>query len=260
MTFSTPIHTNTQSIDRVLRAGLPVLLVFWRPDSQPSTQLNPALDRLAQSYAGKLLIAKINVQDNAELTQRYSVRQLPSLRYVKDGQVLAEASGAAPEASLRSWLDAALSGNAVPSLTGASTPLHKNAQSGAKPAQAGSTSQPGAQTHATNGAAHPLVLTDATFDQVIRESKLPVLVDFWAPWCGPCRMIAPTVEQLAREFAGRAVVAKVNTDEQQRIAQRYGIMSIPALFIFKGGQVVERLVGVQPASVLRQALQRHVGY
>jgi thioredoxin 1 len=71
-------------------------------------------------------------------------------------------------------------------------------------------------------------------------------------------MVAPTVEQLAREFRGRAVVAKLNIDEHQRVAQRYGIMSIPALYIFKGGQVVERLIGAQPAPILRQALQRHV--
>jgi thioredoxin 1 len=103
-----------------------------------------------------------------------------------------------------------------------------------------------------------VVLTDATFDQVVGKSDVPVLVDFWAPWCGPCRMIAPAVEQLAREFAGRALVAKLNIDEQPRVAQRYGIMSIPTLYIFKGGQIVERVVGAQPAPVLRQALQRHV--
>ncbi|NTU86247.1 MAG: thioredoxin [Chloroflexales bacterium] len=103
------------------------------------------------------------------------------------------------------------------------------------------------------------MLTDASFDQVVGGSATPVLVDFWAPWCGPCRTVAPAVERLAQEFAGRAVVAKLNVDEHQRAAQRFGISSIPALYIFKGGRVVERLVGAQPESALRQALARHTG-
>ena len=85
-----------------------------------------------------------------------------------------------------------------------------------------------------------------------------MLVDFWAPWCGPCRTIAPTVEQLATEFQGRAIVGKLNVDENGRTAQSYQIMGIPALYIFKRGQVVEQLVGVQPAQVLRERLARHV--
>ena len=80
-----------------------------------------------------------------------------------------------------------------------------------------------------------------------------------ARYCGPCRAVAPTVEQLAQEFAGRALVAKLNVDENPRIAQRFGISSIPALYIFKRGRVAERLVGAQPAPALRQALARHVG-
>ncbi len=100
-------------------------------------------------------------------------------------------------------------------------------------------------------------VTDSNFQAEVLESTEPVLVDFWAPWCGPCRMVAPVVEQLAQEFAGRAVVAKLNTDENQRTAQRFGIMSIPALYIFQRGQVVERLVGAQPAAVLRQALAKY---
>ena len=106
--------------------------------------------------------------------------------------------------------------------------------------------------------AHPLTLTDANFDQVVAGKGKPVLVDFWAAWCGPCRMVAPAVEQLAREFAGRAVVAKLNVDENPRAAQRFNIMSIPALFIFKDGQVVDRIIGAQPAPVIRERLARHV--
>ncbi|MCL4828121.1 MAG: thioredoxin [Caldilinea sp.] len=100
-----------------------------------------------------------------------------------------------------------------------------------------------------------MILTDATFDQTINQ-PLPVLVDFWAPWCGPCRMVAPSVEKLAQEFAGRAVVGKLNVDENQMTAQRYRVMSIPTLIIFKNGQPVDQIVGVQPYPALQQRLAK----
>jgi thioredoxin 1 len=106
--------------------------------------------------------------------------------------------------------------------------------------------------------AAPQTITDANFDQTI-NSKVPVLVDFWAEWCGPCRMVAPSVEQLAQEFAGRAVVGKLNVDHNPATARRYNIMSIPALYIFKEGKVIDQIVGAQPLPVLRQRLARAVG-
>ena len=270
MAFTTPIHTNEQSIDRVLRAGLPVLLVFWRSrDCAPCEQLNPMLDSLASAYAGKILIAKVDVGDNPALVARYDVTQLPSLVFVRDGRETARGAGAAPQASLRAWLDglldgAGISGAHVPPPSGPSVAVTGARTSQAAPHAAQGvpprpTPSPQAEQSrpAAGSTAHPVVLTDQTFEQTIGQSDRPVLVDFWAPWCGPCRMVAPAVEQLAREFAGKAVVAKLNIDENPRTAQRYGIMSIPALYIFRGGQVVERLVGAQPAPVLRQALAKH---
>ena len=101
-------------------------------------------------------------------------------------------------------------------------------------------------------------LTESTFDEEVAGSTEPVLVDFWAEWCGPCRMVAPAVEQLAKNFKGRAVVGKLNVDENPQTAQRYRIISIPALYIFKQGRVVDQLVGAQPAAVLQQRLAQHV--
>jgi len=98
------------------------------------------------------------------------------------------------------------------------------------------------------------VFTDQNFEQEVLSSQKPVLVDFWASWCGPCQMMGPVVEELAEELKEKAEIGKLNVDENPQTAQKYGIMSIPTLLVFKDGQVVEQFVGVQPKEVLKQAL------
>jgi len=96
--------------------------------------------------------------------------------------------------------------------------------------------------------------TDQNFEKEVLESKIPVLVDFWAEWCMPCRMVTPIVDELAREFEGKIKVGKLNVDENPQTASKYGILSIPTLMIFKNGEAVSRLMGVQPKEVLKSAL------
>jgi len=101
--------------------------------------------------------------------------------------------------------------------------------------------------------------TDSNFATEVLQSPQPVLVDFWAPWCAPCRQIAPMIEQLAGENAGSVKVGKVNIDENPQVAKEYGVLSIPTLMLFRDGQVVEKLVGARPKSQMQALLDAHKG-
>jgi len=101
-----------------------------------------------------------------------------------------------------------------------------------------------------------VILQDATFEKEVLQSDLPVLVDFWAVWCGPCKAIAPAVEELARQYKGKVKIAKMDVDEHQQVAQRFGIRSIPTLLLFKGGRVVDTIMGAVPKSKLEESIKR----
>lgn len=242
MPISTVIHTNEQSIDRVLAAGAPVLLVFWSKHTPLSTSLDSALDKLAQQYAGKAIIAKVDAEAERNLAGKNVLPSLPTIVLMRNGKAAATLV-ADDLARAGDWLAYAVEGKPRPQ------------QSSPRPSAQAGGAQPGAMH---TGGTTPVILTDANFQQIV-SGPGPVLVDFWAPWCGPCRMVAPSVEQLAREYAGRAVVGKLNVDENPATQHRYQIMSIPTLYIFKNGQVVDQIVGAQPLPVLQQRLARQVG-
>ena len=101
-------------------------------------------------------------------------------------------------------------------------------------------------------------LTDANFSEIVLKSDKPVLVDFWAEWCGPCRMVGPVVEELSKDFDGLAVVGKVDVDSNPNISMEYGIRNIPTLLIFKDGKIVDKQVGAVPKSVLAQKIQAQI--
>ena len=106
--------------------------------------------------------------------------------------------------------------------------------------------------------ATPTVVTDETFNQEVLKSGTPTLVDFWAVWCGPCRMVAPVVDEIAREQAGKLKVMKLDVDENQNTAMAYGVMSIPTLILFKNGQPVERIVGFRPKGDMEKKILPHL--
>ncbi len=103
-----------------------------------------------------------------------------------------------------------------------------------------------------------VILQDGTFESEVLKSDIPVLVDFWAVWCGPCKAVAPAIEELAKQYKGKVKVAKMDVDEHQRVPQQYGIRSIPTLLVFKGGRVVDTIIGAVPKSKLEDSLKKAI--
>jgi thioredoxin 1 len=104
----------------------------------------------------------------------------------------------------------------------------------------------------------PIAVTDADFEDKVKNSELPVVVDFWAPWCGPCKMVAPILDKLAEEYAGKVVIAKVNTDEEQQYAMEYGVQGIPTMIFVNGGKLIHRQVGALPEPMLRDLFDQFI--
>jgi thioredoxin 1 len=233
-TFDTPLITNDQSIDRVLSAGLPVLLIFLK--DAPTAALDQALSQLAKEHAGQLLIVKVIVKDSPASTQRYHINQTPALVALKNGTIL----NSAEDVSIDDLIQHAayLAGK------------------GPKPVHDRPTAQQASNSLEDK---RPKITSDATFEQDVLQSSLPVLVDFWAPWCGPCRMVAPIMEKWAREYAGRFNIAKMNVDENPRTAARYGVQSIPTMLVVKNGKIVDRWAGALPENALKNRVATLLG-
>jgi thioredoxin 1 len=247
-TFDTPINTGDQSIDRVLGTGLPVALVFV--DGAPEAALADTLNRLAREHAGKLLVALVQAKDNPASLRRFGISRAPAVVAVRDSQPISQAEGIRA-ADVQQHIAYLLGQGPKPQ---PQPQPHTHASTGSAPRQSQQNARTGARpaTHATG----PQAVTDATFEQAVLRSPQPVLVDFWAPWCGPCHSMEPAVERLARDAAGHMRVVKINVDENPMVAQRYDVQSIPTMLVFQNGQVADRWVGAQPEGAIRQRISR----
>lgn len=225
-----PISVTDAAVERaVLQADRPVVAAFWKRGETDPARLQELLEAAAREYAGQVRLVRLEAGDAPQSHRRFGLDTLPQFLFFREGQLVARARGLPSLEALQPWIEYLLGRGPAPARRVA----------GAEPVA---------------GSAHPVAVTDTDFDQVVLGSGVPVLVDFWAAWCGPCRMIAPVVERLAAEFAGRALMAKLDVEANPLTAQRYGAMSIPTLIFFQDGREVDRLVGVQPEAVLRERL------
>ncbi len=238
LSFDTPIQSSDQSFDRVLKAGIPVAAVFF--SNSLGSDLEAQMKASARAEAGKLLVVKIKLDENPELQRRYNLNGTTFIGF-KNGD----------ECIRFPYPSADVFGELVGFL------LDRNPapRAAAQQQQQQTTSRPTTDGQAkTDG--HPVAVTDASFAHDVVQASVPVVVDLWAPWCGPCRMVAPTLEKLAGEYAGRLRIAKLNVDENPRTAQSYQVSGIPTLLFFKNGRLVDRVVGALPERQLRGAVER----
>lgn len=226
--FDTPITTDDTNLKKVLAQKLPVVLYLF---SRPDPALDAALSRVARDHAGELLVARVEAARNPQTYAHYNRPQLPALLTLDEGKVESRAENIRP-ADVDEHVDFLLGHGPKPTETTAQ-----------------------AEARAASGAA-PIHITDNSFQRDVLQSDLPVLVDFWAPWCGPCHMVAPTLERLAQQYAGKIKIAKLNVDQNPQSARQYQAMSIPMLLLFKGGKPIGKLVGAHPQPNIEQLIRQ----
>jgi thioredoxin 1 len=225
--LDTPITTDDNNLKNVLGQNIPVALYLYDSQKGVDKPLDDTLKKAAKKQAGELLVVKVDVASNPNTRRDYGELDVPALvtstKAMLGRKVKSQVSRVRP-ADVRAHIDYLL-------------------ERGPEPVAQSAQSSNGASSPNKKATSGPMHVTDGNFNQVVLKSKQPVLVDFWAPWCAPCRAIAPVIEEMAQTYAGRVRVVKVNTDENPGISRRFQIQAIPTLMMFKNGQPVERRSG-----------------
>jgi thioredoxin len=229
--FDTPINTDEANLDKVLKQRLPVVLYLF---DQPNKALDDAFARVARDNVGELIVARVNVASNPKTPARFDRPTLPALVTLDEGNVESKAGAIRPD-DVDAHVDFLLGEGPMPQETSAQS-----------------------EQRAAAGAA-PVHVRDSSFSADVLNSHIPVLVDFWAPWCGPCHRVAPTLEALAQKYAGRIKIAKLNVDDNPRMARQYNASSIPLLVMFEGGKPVAQLVGAHPQQNIERMIMETLG-
>jgi thioredoxin 1 len=226
-----PVLSSTAELEEALQGQIPVLLYLWYGEAI-RTDVRQELDKATTEHGKRIRVLRVDVSSNPDLAARFEVGKHPLLIGYHNGEIVIRRN--------RPWNT---------DVQATVEELLKRAP--AVPAAPAAPKQP---APAANN--KPVKVTDATFEKEVINSPIPVLVDFWAEWCGPCKQIAPALEKLASEFAGKVRIAKVNVDENPGLSQVFQIKSIPLLMFVKGGKIVGQQAGALPEPVLRDVINQ----
>jgi thioredoxin 1 len=207
----------------VVNSDVPVLIDFWAEWCMPCRMVAPIIDELAKEYEGKIKVGKINVDEENELAMKFRIMSIPTIGLFKNGKMADKIIGARPKADFVRFIEKHLNGGATQSEE-----------------------------------SDEVEITYDNFEEEVVNSDVPVLIDFWAEWCAPCRLVAPIIDELAKEYKGKIKVGKVNVDEENELAMQFRIMSIPTIGLFKNGKMVDKIIGARPKADFVKFIEKHL--